>query len=142
MFQLKGKVLLLVARGCGKDEQTFRHPCPEAGLNACGTRAVHKSVPGLLILPDKRTFAFIIIYDAVSTVKQLHKGTYGDKPSHSVSNLSRYACQPGLGNPSLHSQESIYKEGCIYAKLINRKYTVSSPNWILRNTHLKVLSES
>lgn len=89
MFQLQGQVLLLAARGCGKDEQTFGHPRSEAGLNACGTRAVHTSVPGLWILPDKPMFAFIIIYDAVSTFKQLNKGTYWDKPSHLVSNLSR-----------------------------------------------------
>lgn len=34
ILQLKCKILFLIARRCRKDNQTFRHPCSKAGLNA------------------------------------------------------------------------------------------------------------
>lgn len=69
------------------------------------------SAGGLLILPDKRTFTFIIIYDALTTARERCTATHWNGPSHLVLNLFHYKCRCGHQDSGPRSHWSIYNEG-------------------------------
>lgn len=85
VLQLKGKLLFLVVRGHRKDDRPFRHPCPEAGFDAWRYKWLWLvGAVVLLIFSDKCTFTFIIIYDAVYTVRKLYTAVFWDALSQWV----------------------------------------------------------